>query len=409
MPLRRPLLAVLLCVSATWAAWAADVNTLKQGLISGVEVTSISDKEIVFTKDGKETKLPLDEVLQIDYGTAGKPKSDDKFSDVELTDGTILHCSSFLVKKDKAYLTLLTTGQEVIAPLTSISNVLVEAHVSKNRKDWDERIGKKARTFDVQWRLTKDGKYGSREGTFTGGDETGQVLKFKVKDAGDVDVKITDTYGLIFARGVDANAKPIIGKMTDMQGNLIYVSAAKATPAAVTVTTPCGVELAYTPKTVARLDYTSDKIAYLNEMKPTNVVELSPFDTVEHYQINRNLDGGPLKLEGKIYTNGLAIHAYTELEFNLKGEYREFRAYLGVDDAVGGHDGPTPVRIVAIDRADKETELAKLIVERKDRGKAPKPLAINIKDVQKLKIIVGSGDLQDIGKHVDLADAKVTK
>jgi hypothetical protein len=53
--------------------------------------------------------------------------------------------------------------------------------------------------------------------------------------------------------------------------------------------------------------------------------------------------------------------------------------------------------------------LGKFVVERKDRGKAPKVVTINIKDVQKLKIIVGSGDLQDIGKHVDLADAKVTK
>jgi hypothetical protein len=291
-------------------------------------------------------------------------------------------------------------------PLTSVSNVLVEANVAKNRKDWDDRIGRK-RTFDVLWRLTKDGNYVSGEGTFTEGN--GNVLKFTTKDGAVRNVDIADAYGMIFARGVDANAKPVICKMTDGQGNLVYVAAVKATADSVEVTTSCGVKLTYTPKTVARLDYTSDKIAYLADLKPSNLVEASPFDTVEHYQVNRNLDGGPLKLEGKVYTSGLAIHAYTEIEYNLKGDYREFRAYLGVDDAVGGHDGPTPVRIVAVDRADKETELAKYLIERKDRGKAPKSLTINVKDVQKLKIIVGTGDLQDIGKHVDLADAKVTK
>ena len=67
------------------------------------------------------------------------------------------------------------------------------------------------------------------------------------------------------------------------------------------------------------------------------------------------------------------------------------------------------IRKIAVDRAEKETELAKYVVERKDRGKAPKALTLNVKDVQKLKIVVGTGDLQDIGKHVDLADAKVTK
>ena len=38
-----------------------------------------------------------------------------------------------------------------------------------------------------------------------------------------------------------------------------------------------------------------------------------------------------------------------------------------------------------------------------------KPLTVNIKDVQKLKIIVKADGLFDISRHLDLADAKVSK
>jgi hypothetical protein len=198
--------------------------------------------------------------------------------------------------------------------------------------------------------------------------------------------------------------------MTDSNGDMIYVSAVTAKDDAVEVTTSCGVKLVYSPKTVARLDYTSGKIAYLADLKPTRLVESSPFDTAEHYQINRNLDGGPIKLEGKVYSSGLAVHAFTELEFDIKGEYREFKALVNVDDVVGGHDGPTTVRVLSSEgKGDEPKELKRVVVERKDRGKAPTKLEIPIKDVKRLIIVVGDGDLQDIGKHVDLADAKVTK
>ncbi len=406
MPLRRAMFVMLLCASA---AWAGDVNTLKQGLVSG-DIVSVSDKEVVLNQNGKEVKIPIDDVLQIDFAAAGRPKPDDKYSDVELICGTVLHCSSFLVKKDNAVFTVLTTGQEVTTPLLNIANVLTEANIAKNRKDWDERLTRN-RKKDVYVKQTND-KIAAVEGTFTEGTGDGTEIGF-THQVGDEtvtnQVALAKTYGIIFSRGVNDKAKPVICKMTDAQGNMIYVSAVKSTPAEIEIETSCGVKLVYKPTTMARLDYTNGKIAYLADLKPSNLVETSPFDTIEHYQINRNLDGGPLKLEGKTYSSGLSVHAYTELEYDLKGEYREFRAILGMDDQVGGHDGPIPVVVVGSDKAGNDKELARFVVDHKERGKTPKVLTINIKDVQKLKIKVGNGDLQDIGKHVDLADAKVTK
>jgi hypothetical protein len=71
-----------------------------------------------------------------------------------------------------------------------------------------------------------------------------------------------------------------------------------------------------------------------------------------------------------------------------------------VDDLVGG-DSQAVVRIEGDGR-----ELFAGVVSRKDR---PRPLNLDIQGVKQLRIVVGSQGLLDLGDHVDLADAKVSK
>jgi hypothetical protein len=122
---------------------------------------------------------------------------------------------------------------------------------------------------------------------------------------------------------------------------------------------------------------------------------------VERMRRDQNLDGGQLKLSNKVYAKGLAVHARTEITVELDGAYREFRVVLGIDDSVGGRDDGTVVTVFGDGK-----ELLKTTITRKD---GPQEKAVNIKDVKELKILVASPDILDLGKHVDLADAKVTK
>jgi hypothetical protein len=41
--------------------------------------------------------------------------------------------------------------------------------------------------------------------------------------------------------------------------------------------------------------------------------------------------------------------------------------------------------------------------------KVPVPITLNIKDVQRLRLVVSSGDGSDLGRHVHLGNAKVSK
>src|SRR5260370_11963812 len=53
-------------------------------------------------------------------------------------------------------------------------------------------------------------------------------------------------------------------------------------------------------------------------------------DPLAHYRRDTNLDGQPIVLAGQQHAKGLAIHAYTPLEYNLGVKYKELKAAVGV-------------------------------------------------------------------------------
>src|SRR5262249_29999255 len=207
-------------------------------------------------------------------------------------------------------------------------------------------------------------------------------------------------HAMIFVRALDPSAPPVLCKLYDTYQNLVMVSGVKMTPAGLAVTTPAGATIDYATDLVARLDYSSGNQAFLSDLTPAKVVEQTP--TEEHYRRDLNVNGRPMTLVGKTYPKGLGLHATTELEYDLNGEYREFRAVVGIDDAVGGHDGPVQLTMEADGK-----EIVSLTLTRKERK--VHELVRNVKDGQKLKIVVSSPELLDLGKHLDLAEARVIK
>jgi hypothetical protein len=397
MPACRALLALLLCASL---GLCAELRTLKGDLIKG-DVIRITEKEIVLAQDGKETATPLGKVLQLDFGPSGKITADTKFTDVELTDGTLLHCKQFALKGKELSLTLLG-GQEVKVDLGSVGNLLNDAQDEKNRKEWTTRLAKK-RPRDVV-AVLKDGVVNPLEGTLGEGNAEGTHVDFTLAGGRQIPFPLARVHGLIFVRTHDPNAAPIICKVTDTNQNAIMASGVASTPTGVTVTTPAGVKIDYTNDLLARLDYSKGKLSYLSDIEPMRVVETSTEDRVEHYRRDVSLENTPLRLDGKEYGKGLAMHAYTELEYDLKGEYLEFKGFAGIDDGVGGLDGPVVLTIEG-----DGIKLRSETFNRQDKKDRVREIKVNVKDVQRLRIIVSSADLLDLGKHLDLADAKVTK
>src|SRR5262245_41523596 len=121
MPWPRALALSLLLTSTSLAA---DLRTLTGAAHKG-ELHKLDDKNVVLRTDGGPVTVPVGEILQLDFVPPGDlpPLAKDPFLDLELTDGSLLHCRSFALKGKQAELQLLS-GPKVTVPLSAITYVL---------------------------------------------------------------------------------------------------------------------------------------------------------------------------------------------------------------------------------------------------------------------------------------------
>src|SRR5262249_22991931 len=259
-------------------------------------------------------------------------------------DGSLLHCAQVGFKGKEVTLTLVS-GQVLKAPLEAISYVVNDAQEEKTQQEWKEQIAKK-RSSDVL-ATRREGELQTLKGTFGEASDDGREMQFANNRRGTPrGVPLERLHGMLFLRQPDPKAPPTLCKLYDTQANVVMMAAAEVTANGFTVTTPSGVKIEYTKALVARFDYSRDKVKYLSDMDPVKVVQTSTHGAPEPYRRDKNLDGvAGLRLGGKHYNKGLAVHAYTLLEYQLDGEYREFTALLGIDENVGGSDGQTVVKI----------------------------------------------------------------
>jgi hypothetical protein len=193
----------------------------------------------------------------------------------------------------------------------------------------------------------------------------------------------------------------------DTLQNVVMVSGITPRDGGMIVTTPSGAKIDFPSDRIAQLDYTRGKLDYLSELAPVKVDAKSNLDEPGapdqwHVYRDTNLNKGPLTLGGVKYAKGLAVKPYVELTYDLKGEYRELSVVIGIDDNVSAA-GAT---IVIFERDGKELASETISSDDKVRHKT---LTLNVKDAQKLKIIVKSDGEFDTSRHLDLADAKVSK
>lgn len=393
------ILALVACVFLVGVGYGADatIRTL-DGKKTGGELVSVSPMEIVVrTKEG-EVKIATAKVLDVELQKGGAAPKDSHI-EVELVDGTVLRASEFKLNKSEATIKLLS-GQSIKLPLGKIGYMLREAQDAKLRKQWDESISKQG-NHDLLV-VNKEGVLNSPDGTLSASSEPDKI-HFESSGGLNVDATLARVHGLSFFRQREAVSDKTFCKLRDLSGNLLIVEKLEKSPTGYKASTVTGAVIDYPLAQLAKLDFSRGKLTYLSDIeKPDEVIEKSALGGIDHYRRDKNLDGGPIRLLGKPYAKGLALHAYTELVYDISGEdYKEFKALMGIDDQVGGDS-----HVIVVIEADGQ-ELFKGELRRQDRKTIP--IAVNIVGKKKLRIIVRSANLLGLGDHVDLAEARVSK
>jgi len=323
----------------------------------------------------------------------------------------VLRCNKLAFKGPNVTATTLA-GMTVTVPIASLKTVQKEANDVGIIASWKQRmetIGKP--THDILISKAADGKLQPLEGTFYDANDAGDKIQFLTKDdqeAGNTDKKLASLdkiVGMSFRRAAAVFPKPLLCRVSDTQGSTLMTASVESKDDKFVVTTVSGAKAELPATVLAKLDYSKGKFTYLSDynIAQMRVVEKPALTGLFPLQRDTNLErSGPIQIATKSYTKGLSLHAYSDLTFELDGAYREFKAVVGIDDNIKqASDVPTKVRIEADGK-----ELATLEITRKDGAK---PIALNVLDVQRLRIVVSGDKLLGMSSHVALGDALVTK
>jgi hypothetical protein len=391
MPAFRTLLAFLLLSSF---AAADELRTLDNKTYTGT-VVAVTEKEVgIKTADGV-IAVPLDNVIALDLRAVKGPPP--KYTDVRLVDDTVLHCDSFAFKGKDVELTLFTK-QKITVPLASVAYILKDAQDAKLRERLEKTLADKAKR---DWVWIKIGEQiNPLDGTLSEPDAKGEKFGFRPVDEKEFrQLAISKLQALIFYRQYTGVGNPVC-MVYDISGNALAANKVSVDGNKVVVETTLKTTVAWDKDAVARFDYNMGKLAFLSDMVPSKVVEKSAVGLIVTYRKDVNLDGDPILLDGHQYAKGLSMHAYTELEYDLKGKFKTFTAVVGVDTRVGAESEAT-VTIQADGRM-----LFNQVVTPKTH--VP-PLKLDVTKVNTLRIVVSSRNILDLHDHVTIAVPKVSQ
>lgn len=161
-----------------------------------------------------------------------------------------------------------------------------------------------------------------------------------------------------------------------------------------------GVEVRTPFDRVIELRIRSDRMAFLSDLVPINVIEQALVTYVMPWRRDRNVQGGPLVLDGIAYKKGIGVHARCLLTFKVDGQYDLFAATIGVDDATSGRGDC--VFVVLGDGQE--------LFRKRMRGTdAPETLSVKIREVSQLGLQVEPGEDLDLADHADWCDARLIR
>lgn len=144
-------------------------------------------------------------------------------------------------------------------------------------------------------------------------------------------------------------------------------------------------------------------IEYVSDMKWA----MTPINA--HQPVNRDRSvgngdgvGNRITLNGVVYAKGLGVHAYSEVTYNLAGQYTWFVSDIGVDDEVWANDGSVIFTVVA-DGVE---------VYNSDEMRSASPtqtINVNVAGVQELRLRVLTTPDGDTADHADWANARLVR
>lgn len=383
---------IILAAAAVLQAPQVELQTLSGPSHAG-ELRQLGADVVTLETSTGPIDVPIDDALELRFRDHKSTRPPRKSIQVTLADGSHFSCSTFTTTSKQAKPEVVGIGK-VTFRARSLARVRFAPAEGAIAKAWEEII---SRQFKSDTLIVRKGEVlDFLSGVI--GDVDEQTVKFLL-DGEELSLPRKKVFGLIFIRRGQPKSKSKCGILLSGNG-LLHARSVELAENMFSARLSTGGEIKIPIESVQALDFSQGKVVYLSAMEQQDVKYVPYFDITWKYRRDSNLDGGPLRLGGKIYSRGLAIHSRTTLRYRLRGNYRRFQAVMGIDQSLNG-SGHVHVIIHADDKLLLETDVS--------GGDDPRVLDLNVTDARDLRILVDFGEDLDISDHLDLADARVIK
>jgi hypothetical protein len=398
---------LVLTLGTLCAAAAADDLTTTAGKKFTGSLVAVDAAGVTFKAEGAEVKVSAKEILLVNFGhKVVAPAKGAKYAEFELTDGSVVRCAKFAIKGKKVALELLpgpanVPPPAVELPMGSVFYVMRGAEDLKNHAAWKAMLLNRGKR-DLYVTRTAEG-LSFIQGTVIEGNESGNELTFDQAVGGQTKLLLRGaTGGLVYNQPPQPRVPATLCKVNDVFGNSLVAQAVEVSGDSIRVKTVSGAEVTYpSAQAVAVLDYGQGNIAYLSDLEPVVAApERDAGDPRLTFLRDRDQANEALRLDSVTYPKGLWVYPDTALTYTLGGDYREFKAVVGLDESLTNATSSAKVTV----EADNQV----LFSETLKRTDKPKALTLDVKNVKQLRISV-EADTPYNGGQVVLADAKIQK
>jgi hypothetical protein len=252
-------------------------------------------------------------------------------------------------------------------------------------------------TEDLLLARTADGEVVAIPGVAEGTD--GDRLRFHFQEKSRT-LPLKQVEGLVLASRPEPERPDGLRPTFSMAGGLVVSGLWKSLDEKTwKVETAWGQTLGLPAADVQGVRFRGGLMTYLSDLEPSRVEESPYFGRRNPWRKDVNLSGGPLKMGGRTYQRGLAVHSRSALTYDLNGRYATFEALLGFDESSKGV-GRVDCRVLADDK--------EVYSKRDLRADAPPvKLVLPVSGAERLKLVVDFGPAQDTGDRVIWADARL--
>jgi hypothetical protein len=395
--------------------WQLDTSGAKNWPLtvsrSGVESTAdlfleppaaaIKDKDFAITlmyADNQNATAQIKATANVDAKLAYDPEAPAPALDARV----------FLTGQDQLYGKLESIGEETLR-LTAPWGEKVDVPLARvvaiyvglpEHKETAESFAKRIKTRgseDLLLARTKDGEVLPISGIVEGSTPDKLTFRYREKSR-TLPLKMVE--GFILAARPDPKPPTDLRATFTLNGGLVLTGKwVTLEPAAWGLETAWGQVLKLPPADVRSVRFRGGGMTYLSDLEPSRVEETPYFGRRNPYRRDQNLAGEPIKLAGRVYERGIAVHSRSALTYDLEKRFTGFEVVLGFDEA-SRKRGRVDARILAD---------GKEIYANPDlRADAPpQRLSLPVANVEQLQLIVDFGLDEDTGDRVLWADARL--